>query len=36
MEALYAFLMDVLTRQEAVGNSVVEWFLELDVWNRKV
>ena len=38
MEALCAFLKEVLTQQEAVGNSAVEWFLELGVWedNAKV
>jgi len=35
MEALCAFLKEVLTQQEAVGNSAVEWFLELDVWEDK-
>lgn len=35
MNRLYAFLREMLTRQEAVGSSLVEQFLELGVFKRK-
>ena len=34
MNGLYAFLREMLTRQEAVGSSLVEQFLELDVFRK--